>query len=1246
MNKLFGIIACFITLSVFSQSTFGPVEKRGFGQLQGGLGYNSSVLDMKEFKGKLYVGMGEDSGYVYRSATGDMGTFQKVYSDGASFQMKNFEVTNEAGGYMFAANYTDYGYYHHVRRTFDGVTWDDYLETYNAYDRVEAINAFKGVQTVDSIYVVIRNNMGFNLLLRNSVEQNDTYNSGLTWDTVASILTPFGAAGQVKASIVFNNKLYYAMDNNELYETADGRTLNLNPNYYNEMGYGSLSGVDRVMSMETFGGYLYFGTHTSFGGAQLWRTADGVTFDSLGVLPGGLPTIISMRSAGGKLFMVTRDFSGYYEIYSTVDGTTFVLEDNTELGDSNTEMTYYAPMEVFNNHLYIGTKHDMGGFRLVNPENTVLNTNSYGAQIYRTCLVGPMPSVVIAEGDTVTTCPGVSATLSASGAATYIWSNANTSAFLSTTTPGYYSVTGVNASGCRNSDGAYILNPIEPLVYFTKNNVVVYDDVICNGDTTLPITIHHPDADYPALAVIADTAGVVTPGNSQFVSDKSFTIEFWIKPTTGGTIISEYDAAAVPVWGYDNYEILLLTGTSLYADLPNAVLSNSYFGEITLGVWNHIAIRYDANTLTLNGIVNGVNTASYIGASNRSIPNDGGGLDAYKFMMPSINYSSAHGQIRDIRVWDEVRTDSQINDNRYGLPSGTYGTMVYQYPLNEGTGSVAIDYSPNLSNATVYGTFVTPPVFTWTINPTLIDLGNNTAQFFPSQQTTYQFSYIGNYGCIVPGELKVEPAFIQARGLPAASCGGNPASIDFISNVFLNGPTWSSNSLGVVQTYSVNVTPASDEWVYVSDNTTGCELSDSILVKVGPAFNTTVDSKGPSVSVCENTDFVIDAEPVGGTAPFSFYWNIDNLPTDTTNSSLYTFNVGTSNHYVDVYGIDAIGCTFQGAFFNIQGDIPSTDLTGHISTPPPTSLNVDNGFVYIFKHQPGNAGFDTVGYTPLDAAGNYAFTPLTAGEYLIKVMPDEVTFPASVPTYYGNAFQWDSSIVFTHGCDMPYTADIQIVEISGSVGTASISGYIIEEAGFGNNRYGVGNGNNNPFAPGGPLKGIDVKLGKNPGGGIQARTFTDSTGFYIFDSIPDGGYKIYVDIPNLPMDSTRELIIAEGDSSIQNNYYADSASVYINPETIGIYASEKQYENNFSIFPNPAKGTIYLNYELAEQEKVSFEIVNAMGQKVKVEQERNFPKGKNIFVLDLEALHLNGGVYFVSMIAKDKKYTQRIVVID
>ena len=48
---------------------------------------------------------------------------------------------------------------------------------------------------------------------------------------------------------------------------------------------------------------------------------------------------------------------------------------------------------------------------------------------------------------------------------------------------------------------------------------------------------------------------------------------------------------------------------------------------------------------------------------------------------------------------------------------------------------------------------------------------------------------------------------------------------------------------------------------------------------------------------------------------------------------------------------------------------------------------------------------------------------------------------------------------------------------------------------------------------GAPLKGVDVKLGRNPGGGAAARATTDASGKVTFKALPKGSYVLTLSLP-------------------------------------------------------------------------------------------------------------------------------------
>jgi hypothetical protein len=424
---------------------------------------------------------------------------------------------------------------------------------------------------------------------------------------------------------------------------------------------------------------------------------------------------------------------------------------------------------------------------------------------------------------------------------------------------------------------------------------------------------------------------------------------------------------------------------------------------------------------------------------------------------------------------------------------------------------------------------------------------------------------------------------------------------------------------------------------YVSQNPSGtCESPrDTISVLVNPGMTSTLSNN----NVCINTAFLVPFAASGGTPPISYSWNPSaGAPFITNNPDTMIYIMSPLSFTVtatDVNGCSTINTT------NITTSA-NTDLYGVITS---SSFGViDPANVYAFQYLPNNSGFDTVAIVATNAAGQYTFTALAAGDYLVKAIADTATYPTTVPTYYGDEFQWDSSIVVTHGCTQTDTADIQVIELLGGTGTGYISGYIYEGPGYGQRLM---NPQLNPFmVPGGPLKGIDVKLGKNPSAGIQARTMTDTSGFYHFDSIPDGDYKVYVDIPNLPMDSLRDVTLSSGsDTSMNNNYFADSVHIYIDPAfIIGMANAKDAKVIAVKAFPNPASRSISISATADKAGWFQAELIDITGKKIMTTAQQEMLKGENTYLINLPGIAK--GVYTMNVSVNNARSTLKVVIVE
>ena len=191
------------------------------------------------------------------------------------------------------------------------------------------------------------------------------------------------------------------------------------------------------------------------------------------------------------------------------------------------------------------------------------------------------------------------------------------------------------------------------------------------------------------------------PDNGTLDLISNYTIEAWVNvsDTTNNTIIDKGD-----------YRFLFQThpngqtGLGLYRNGPGWIYSQ---GSIPANEWTHAAV-----TVATNGSVNFYKNAQLLSTHAGSLGSSDDGLINIGRQSPdSCACNLANGQYDEIRIWNSVRSQSQIlADFNKSIDGNTTGLLAY-WKFNQVSGTSVTDSSSNANDGTVSGTA------TWVTSP-------------------------------------------------------------------------------------------------------------------------------------------------------------------------------------------------------------------------------------------------------------------------------------------------------------------------------------------------------------------------------------------------------------------------------------------------------------------------------------------------------------------------------------------------
>lgn len=351
------------------------------------------------------------------------------------------------------------------------------------------------------------------------------------------------------------------------------------------------------------------------------------------------------------------------------------------------------------------------------------------------------------------------------------------------------------------------------------------------------------------------------------------------------------------------------------------------------------------------------------------------------------------------------------------------------------------------------------------------------------------------------------------------------------------------------------------------------------------------------------------------------------------NRSKYTWILIEESGWYKLTVEDEFGC---GATDSVYVSVlEELQLQGRITTAEEV---VNSGFVYLYRYEE-NAASEKIDSTLIEYGGFYEFFGLNpCDRFIIMAEGDPMFYPDNYPTYYDDVAHWEEATIidstFASVDGVISDIDIQLMQYENmGQGSGYLQGFVFYSDG--------GGGFKGHDERGEPVKNTDISLEmlaedqKSTDADVfhtTRRTKTDKEGFYMFNFLPTGTFRIVVEIPGLPLDSMYRLTITDTDSIFLDlNYYVDTTSgIYVTPDPSGVEDFVAQ-QLQLAVRPNPNKGNFTLFFLEEQHQDVWVEEVQIMDMTGSIILHERLGKACRRQIADMHLHDVLPGLYLLNL---------------